>query len=406
VARPFVAVASGALAGLAAGLIATTIRPSTGVYLGAVVVTGVAVTTVMVQPGGRDGTLRRRTTAALLVTVCLMAVAAPRPWAAGPAHDGGPSRFETTDGVVFAYHRLGAGRDRAAAPVIFLHGGPGVSTRQQDLLWLEGLARDRPVLAYDQIGTGGSSRLDDPTGYSLERARDDLETVRRHVGFDRVILVGHSWGAVVAASYVAVHPERVDAVIALTPGSLDQDTDLADDPSVRLDGPDRLRLLTRLLRPRELYTYALSGIDPVSAHHLIGDAEMDRRYDAILQAVWPAMFCDPDRASQFPPPSGGFYANQLTQQRPSPEELVPEIADPPPTLVVKPECDYLPWSTVDGYVARLDAQVAYVRGGGHSVHLEQRDRVTELVTDFLAGRTSAEVLADPTTAPPTFQGPP
>jgi hypothetical protein len=88
VARTFVAVASGALAGLATGLIASTIGPSTGVYLGAIIVAGVAVTTVMVQPGGEDGTLRR-TTAALLVTACLLAVAAPRPWVTGPAHDDG-----------------------------------------------------------------------------------------------------------------------------------------------------------------------------------------------------------------------------------------------------------------------------------------------------------------------------
>jgi proline iminopeptidase len=404
VVRTGVAVACGALAGLGAGLAASTLEPPRSVYLATVLVVGIAVTVLLVRPSRTTST--PRWTAAALATALLLVVAAPRPWVSPSTDDVVASWFETTDGTSLTYHHLGSRRHRAATPVVFLHGGPGVSTLQQDLTWLEELARDRPVLTYDQIGTGGSSRLDDPTGYSLERARDDLEAMRRHAGFDRMVLVGHSWGAVIVASYVAAHPERVEAVIALAPGSLDPDGDLADDPSVRLEGREQLRLLGRVLRPRELYTYALSRIDPVTAHRLIGDAEMDRRYEAILQAVWPAMFCAPERASELPPPRGGFFANQLLQRRPMAAELVPHVADPPPTLVLKPECDYLPWSVVDGFVDRLDAQVAYVEGAGHAAHLEERNRVTELVADFLAGGTPAEVLADPTTPPSTFQGPP
>jgi pimeloyl-ACP methyl ester carboxylesterase len=170
----------------------------------------------------------------VVVAGCLLAVAAPRPWTAATAPDDNASRFVTADGTVFAYQYLDTGRDRAATPVIFVNGGPGVSTRQQDLRWLEQLAADRPVLVYDQVGAGSSSRLTDPTGYTLDRARDDLETVRRHAGLDRVALVRHAWDAVVAASYVAAHLGRVEAVIALPPGSLDLDGHLAGDPSVRL----------------------------------------------------------------------------------------------------------------------------------------------------------------------------
>jgi pimeloyl-ACP methyl ester carboxylesterase len=404
VARTLLAVGCGALAGLGAGLIIGAHGPTASVYLIAVLAVGVTATTVLV--GRRTTTSLSRWTATLLVASVLLVVAAPRPMATGPARHEGPNQLTAANGDVFAYTYLGAEHEGAATPVIFLHGGPGVSTRQQDLPWLEELARGRPVIAYDQIGTGGSSRLPDPTGYSLERARDDLATIHDHLGSDQVILVGASWGAVVAAAYATAHPERVKALVALAPGSLDLDAEVADDPSVRLAGRDRLGLITRLLRPRELYTYALSSIDPVAAHRLIGDDEMDRRYDAVLEAIWPAMFCDPALAADHPAPSGGFYANLQPQQRPASPELVPAVPDPPPTLVVKPECDYLPWSVIDGFVARLDAEVAYVRGAGHAVHLEQQDHVTELVTDLLGGGTPVEVLADPATAPTTFQGPP
>jgi pimeloyl-ACP methyl ester carboxylesterase len=403
VVRTLLAGGGGALAGLGTGLIVSAWCPTASVYLVAVLAVGVTATTVLV--GRRTTTPRSRWTATLLVASVLLVVAAPRPWATGPARHEGPSQLSDANGDVFAYTYLGTEHEGAATPVIFLHGGPGVSTRQQDVPWLEELARDRPVFAYDQIGTGGSSRLPDPTGYSLERARNDLETIHDHVGFDQVILVGASWGAVVAAAYATAHPARVEALIALAPGSLNLDADVADDPSIRLDGRDRLGLITRLVRPRQLYTYTLSIINPVAAHRLIGDDEMDRRYDAVLEAIWPAMFCDPALAADHPAPSGGFYANLLPEQRPS-AELVPAVPDPPPTLVVKPECDYLPWSVVDGFVVRLEAQVAYIRGAGHAVHLEQQDDVTALVTAFLSGETPLEVLADPTTAPDTFQGPP
>jgi alpha-beta hydrolase superfamily lysophospholipase len=65
-----------------------------------------------------------------------------------------------------------------------------------------------------------------------------------------MILIGHSRGAVVTASDLAAHSERVEAVIALAPGSLVQDADIAADPAVR---PKR--------RPAP------------AAHDIIGDAE-------------------------------------------------------------------------------------------------------------------------------------
>jgi pimeloyl-ACP methyl ester carboxylesterase len=52
------------------------------------------------------------------------------------------------------------------------------------------LATDRDVYVYDRIGTGASTRLPDPTGYSTARALHDLEAVRARTGAPRVVLVG------------------------------------------------------------------------------------------------------------------------------------------------------------------------------------------------------------------------
>jgi proline iminopeptidase len=78
--------------------------------------------------------------------------------------------------------RLALHVTRAAAatqpPIIFVHGGPGVADMAHDAAAFAALATDRDVYVYDRIGTGASTRLPDPTGYTTARAVQDLETSR------------------------------------------------------------------------------------------------------------------------------------------------------------------------------------------------------------------------------------
>lgn len=54
------------------------------------------------------------------------------------------------------------------------------------------------VYVYDQVGSGGSSRLADPSRYGVERYLADLEEIRKRMGADRLVLVGHSYGGALA----------------------------------------------------------------------------------------------------------------------------------------------------------------------------------------------------------------
>lgn len=94
--------------------------------------------------------------------------------------------------------RLAVHVTRAAAatepPMIAVHGGPGVADMAHDAPAFGPLATDRDVYVYDRVGTGASTRLADPTGYTTARAVADLEAVRIHTGASRVVLHGHSWG--------------------------------------------------------------------------------------------------------------------------------------------------------------------------------------------------------------------
>lgn len=73
-----------------------------------------------------------------------------------------------------------------------------------------------PVVALDQRGHGDSDRPAD--GYSMSTVAADLATAMDALGWSRAVVVGHSWGGCIAATFAAEHPERTLGVVALDGG--------------------------------------------------------------------------------------------------------------------------------------------------------------------------------------------
>lgn len=105
--------------------------------------------------------------------------------------------------------------DAATTPLIGLHGGPGFTHDYLESL-LE-LAPRRTVVLYDQLGSGRSDKPEDPSLWTLERFVEELEAVRTWFGFQRIHLLGHSWGGALAASYVRRFPGRVSGLHLASP---------------------------------------------------------------------------------------------------------------------------------------------------------------------------------------------
>jgi len=90
-------------------------------------------------------------------------------------------------------------------PLLVLHGGPG-STHDY-LEPLAALSRSaRAVVFYDQLGSGNSDQPDDPTLWNIDLFLDEVATVRRELGLERVHLLGQSWGGMLALSYALMQP--------------------------------------------------------------------------------------------------------------------------------------------------------------------------------------------------------
>jgi proline iminopeptidase len=119
------------------------------------------------------------------------------------------------DGGRIWYKVSGSG---TATPVILLHGGPGFSSIY--LKSLEAIGTDRPVVRYDQLGGGRSDGLTDTTKITIAHFVKELDSLRAHLGYERVHLVGHSWGTILGLEYYRVHPEHV-ASLTLASAALD-----------------------------------------------------------------------------------------------------------------------------------------------------------------------------------------
>jgi proline iminopeptidase len=126
----------------------------------------------------------------------------------------GEAYLAVPDGRIW-YKVSGAG---TRTPVILLHGGPGYSSFY--LKPFEALGDDRPVVRYDQLGGGKSDRITDTTLFTIAHFVRELDSLRAHLGYTKVHLLGHSWGTILAVEYYRVHPEHV-ASLTLASAALD-----------------------------------------------------------------------------------------------------------------------------------------------------------------------------------------
>lgn len=122
----------------------------------------------------------------------------------------------TIDGVTFHAETFG---DPANPVVVVIHGGPGGDYGY--LLNLHALADDYFVVFYDQRGAGLSPRVA-AEELTLQTSVDDLHRMVTHFGQGAPVrLIGHSWGAMLAAAYAGQHPDQVVQAVLAEPGALD-----------------------------------------------------------------------------------------------------------------------------------------------------------------------------------------
>ena len=328
---------------------------------------------------------------ALTALVAALTVLAPQPVPAlgeAPAPSG---RWQLSTGSELAYDHLPAVGAARPFPVVLLHGGPGTPGSGLSAVGGPIAARGFDVYSYDQIGAGRSERLADPSGYTVARNVADLEAVRQTLGAPRMVLVGSSWGATLAASYLAAHPDRVAGVAFVSPGALwspawvdDGEGDVWD----RVPPAQERRVDEITGGSRHTAWSLLMHVNPRAAHAFAGDDELDAVFAQVLRTVASAGTCDPTRPLEYAAGRPGFYANQLVAadelERPDPRPALRTINTP--ALVLRGECDYKRPEIAAEYAATIPGAVLQeIPDAGHLIRADQPRAYESALLGFLDG---------------------
>ena len=277
----------------------------------------------------------------------------------------------TADGRRLAYRRIGSG------PTLVCHGGgPGFSGLY--LRDLGGLDEHLELILLDPRGTGESDRPADPRAYSIEDYANDVEELRRHLGLERINLLGHSHGGVVAMDYAARFPGRVEKLIlASTLARFAQEQ----------VGAMEAAMAAKAAEP--WYDDARAALEAEQK----GDFETDADLGELAMrefAFYFARYGDAERAyvdslrADVPNADTLRYFNQEIFEtfdlRPQLEQITA------PTLVVTGEQDFItgPVCANDIEASLRDVRKVLIPGAGHFVFVEAPEQFRAAVLDFLA----------------------
>jgi proline iminopeptidase len=272
------------------------------------------------------------------------------------------------DGVELHYRTAGTG-----TPVILLSGGPGMDVDYMTPVG-EFLPDSYQRVFYEQRGTGRSKVRLAPETMTMQHVVEDLEALRVHLKRDRLVLVGHSWGGMLAMAYAASHPDRVDRMVLIGSGG----------PTVEF-----LQWFTDNIRAR------LRSED-IEAEHYWEEA-MKRGVDADkaglegMRAITPGYFFERAKGLAFASglPDGsmhqqvnGLLIADLIKQydlRPGLRQLNR------PVLIVQGHQDPIGDKTAEDIHDAIKGSVlAYINQSGHFPWIEQPDEFRKAMAAFFA----------------------
>lgn len=112
------------------------------------------------------------------------------------------------NGAKIHYRILGDGK-----PILLLSGGPGFSSDYISPI-AEQLSKLFRCILLDQRGTGKSLiQTYDTTSMTISSTLEDIEFLRKYLGYDQWIVLGHSYGGLLASTYASAYPGSVSTII-------------------------------------------------------------------------------------------------------------------------------------------------------------------------------------------------
>lgn len=274
-------------------------------------------------------------------------------------------------------------------PIIYLHGGPGGAISNRVIDDLKTLCDDGLNLYfYDQVGSGASSRLSDISGYTVQRHIDDLNEIITKINSKKVILIGQSWGSVLAAAFLSKHPDRVDKIIFTSPGPIYP----INIKEINKPAPDSFKLRAPLYTNKaanesstNIRIKAITFLATRFGKKMAPDKEVDEYANFLDTKTSKSTLCDTS-ISMENRGTCGFYASIMTYKS------ILELKDfrekingtNMPVLIMKGQCDNQPWGATNEYLSLFPKhKFVLVPNAGHFINIEQHEIYLREIKKFL-----------------------
>ncbi|WP_233982362.1 alpha/beta fold hydrolase [Pectobacterium versatile] len=276
----------------------------------------------------------------------------------------------TLNGATFVYDLAG---DDQQPTIVVLHGGRGIGDHRSDFQAFLPLADRYRLLAYDQRGCGQSS-LTPP--FTFDQLVDDLEAFRQQLaGGKKIILIGGSFGGMIALSYAIKYPDGLSHLIlrGTAPSHHHEAGAIANfqarlhqAPSASLDMVHKL-FSDRVTDDTELRLIWLA-LQPLYYENFDADAALERTRTLSLHAET----------------HNALFADKAYDLR----DKLADIAVP--TLVIVGGNDWICPPDQSQHIAHgiLGARYVEIARANHPVHIEENARVLAEIGSFLSGEES------------------
>ncbi len=326
----------------------------------------------------------------LCLLIFLLAVFYPRSYNVPPfAKRANTQYWNLVSGSTIGYTFIPAKGQKKLYPIIYLHGGPGGHITNYTIQIFKSLADSGyDVYLYDQIGSGQSARLADINAYTADRHIEDLKEIIQKINAKKVILIGQSWGSVLAALFAANNGEKIDKIIFTSPGPVYPiHAELAN-----VKPPDSIHLTTPFYtnqqgntKANNIRTKAMTFFATKFGRKIATDKEADNFATYLNFEVDKSTVCDTSNILKEESGSG-FYASVMTyaglakvkDPRPAIKQLTM------PVLVTKGTCDNQKWGFTNEYLELFkNSELKIIPGAGHYISVEQPQLYIKTILDFL-----------------------
>jgi proline iminopeptidase len=317
-----------------------------------------------------------RAAAVALAAVCVAHV--PDPPRASAGRQIAPAREARIPVGKTSLYGRDVGRGRA---VVVLHGGPDFDHRYL-LPDLDRLADTFRLIYYDQRGRGQSADGVQAEDVTLASEIDDLDAVIRHYRLESPVLLGHSWGALLALEYALRRPGRASHLVLMNAAPVSvNDVALLRKTYIEALGSD-------MDRQRAIVAgaaYAAGEPDAVAARyriHFTNALARPEHYERLMAAMSAAF------ASQG---SAGILKARAVEDRLMLDtwsapgyDLLPKLrALNVPTLVIHGDRDFIPAAIAEHIAAAIPgARLTMIENCGHFAYLERAGEVRRALADF------------------------